>query len=168
MARILCTLLGALSILGWASTSLAQDVTPPFVTAITPATVGPSLATTETFTVTFSESVTGVDISDFTFTSSGIGLAGFGVSGSGGVYTVNVSSISGMGTLRLDLKSSGTGIIDAASNPIAGGFTAGGVRTVGVPAPVAVPTMTEWAMILLGLMLAGVAALTIQRRRTAA
>ena len=37
-----------------------------------------------------------------------------------------------------------------------------------VAAPAAVPTLTEWAMILLGLMLAGVAALAIQRRRRAA
>ena len=36
-----------------------------------------------------------------------------------------------------------------------------------VAAPAAVPTMSEWAMILLGLALAGGAALTIQRRRTA-
>ncbi|MGO4408517.1 MULTISPECIES: IPTL-CTERM sorting domain-containing protein [unclassified Brevundimonas] len=32
------------------------------------------------------------------------------------------------------------------------------------PAPI--PTMTEWAMVLFGVMLAGGAALTIQRRRT--
>ena len=40
-----------------------------------------------------------------------------------------------------------------------------GLNLSGVSAPTAVPTMTEWAMILLGLMLAGFAALTIQRRR---
>jgi len=34
-------------------------------------------------------------------------------------------------------------------------------------APAAVPTLSEWAMILLGAALAGAAALTIQRRRTA-
>ena len=36
------------------------------------------------------------------------------------------------------------------------------------PAPAPVPTMSEWAMILFGLMLAGGAALYIQRRQTAA
>jgi hypothetical protein len=36
-----------------------------------------------------------------------------------------------------------------------------------VPAPTPVPTMTEWAMILLGLMLAGGAAVLIQRRQMA-
>ena len=34
-------------------------------------------------------------------------------------------------------------------------------------APTAIPTLSEWAMILLGILLAGIAALTIQRRRTA-
>lgn len=37
-----------------------------------------------------------------------------------------------------------------------------------VAAPAAVSTMTEWALILLGLMLAGCAAVMIQRRRMAA
>lgn len=37
----------------------------------------------------------------------------------------------------------------------------------GPPAPAAVPTMSEWAMILLGLLLAGGAALMIQKRRFA-
>lgn len=36
-----------------------------------------------------------------------------------------------------------------------------------IAAPAAVPTMSEWATILLGAMLAGAAALTLQRRRTA-
>lgn len=36
------------------------------------------------------------------------------------------------------------------------------------PVPTAVPTLTEWAMILMGLMLAGFAALTLQRRRQTA
>lgn len=134
-----------------------------------PATVGPSLAATEAFTVVFSEAVNGVGIGDFALSTTGTASATMSsVSGSGAVYTVNLSGITGTGNLRLDLNSSGTGIVDGASNPIVGGYTSGGVRTVSAPAPASVPTMTEWAMILLGLMLAGVAALTIQRRRMAA
>lgn len=38
----------------------------------------------------------------------------------------------------------------------------------GVAAPTPVPTLSEWAMILLGVALAGGAALTIQRRPQAA
>lgn len=65
-----------------------------------------------------------------------------------------------------------SGNITNYANPSAG--AAGGVqvpiRLVGSPVslPTPVPTMTEWAMILMGVMLAGVAALTIQRRRTLA
>lgn len=39
------------------------------------------------------------------------------------------------------------------------------LQVVSAVAPAAVPTMSEWAMILLGVLLAGGAALTIQRRR---
>ena len=42
------------------------------------------------------------------------------------------------------------------------------LNTIFVPVPTPVPTMTEWAMILLGVMLAGSAAVIIQRRRMAA
>ena len=38
----------------------------------------------------------------------------------------------------------------------------------GAPAPVPIPTLSEWAMILLGVALAGGAALTLLRRRQAA
>jgi len=52
--------------------------------------------------------------------------------------------------------------------------TSGGViigeasATLSIAAPAPIPTMTEWAMILLGVLLAGSAALMIQRRRMAA
>ena len=42
------------------------------------------------------------------------------------------------------------------------------LQVAAAAAPAAVPTMTEWAMILLGVLLAGGAALTIQRRRLTA
>ena len=66
--------------------------------------------------------------------------------------------------------------MSAASSPVSIATIGGDPATAGpfirppytasVPAPV--PTMTEWAMILLGLMLAGGAAAIIQRRRLAA
>ncbi|WP_271086163.1 IPTL-CTERM sorting domain-containing protein [Brevundimonas sp. NIBR11] len=152
------------------SASAPADITPPTVSSTTPSSSGPSANTTETFTVLFSETVSGVDISDFVLTSTGTaGGTIASVTGSGSTYSVVVNSITGDGTLRLDLKSSGTGIQDSASNPIAGGYTSGSSRTVGQPAPpvtpAPVPTLSEWAMILLGMVLAGGAALYIQRRR---
>lgn len=47
------------------------------------------------------------------------------------------------------------------------GITRKGSGSVTSSLPVSVPAMSEWAMILLGVLLAGGAALNIQRRRTA-
>ena len=65
--------------------------------------------TSVTFRAIFSEAVTGVDASDFTttvvsgsLTSSISGIAVVGTAGT--TYDVTVSSITGSGTLRLDLR----------------------------------------------------------------
>src|SRR5439155_101364 len=83
-------------------------------------------ATSVTFRVTFSESVTGVDSSDFTLTktSTADGTIGTVSPVSGSVYDVPVNTVSGDGTLRLDLNASSTGIADAATNPISGAIPA--------------------------------------------
>lgn len=88
-------------------------------------------ATSVDYTVTFSEAVTGVDLSDFTLTSTGTasGLIS-ALSGSGTTYTVTVSSLTGDGTLRLDLNGSGTGIQNATSVAISGGYTNGATYTL--------------------------------------
>ena len=56
------------------------------------------------FTVTFPNSVTGVDATDFHLTTTGSisGASVSGVSGSGAIYTVTVNTGSGEGTIRLD------------------------------------------------------------------
>lgn len=104
------------------------DVTAPSVESIlrsSPPTQN-TTATSVTFAVNFSENVTGVTSSDFSLTTTGSADGSVGtVSGSGSAYTVTVNSITGTGSLRLDLNAAGTGIQDAASNPIAGGFTGG-------------------------------------------
>jgi len=100
-----------------------------------------SKATSQSFTVTFGEAVTGVDASDFIVTATGTAAGTItGVSGSGATYTVTLGSVTGDGTLRLDLKSSGTGVADAAGNPIASGFAAGQSVTIDNTAPAA-PTI---------------------------
>jgi rhamnogalacturonan endolyase len=84
-------------------------------------------AATVTFRVTFNTPVTGVDASDFTVATTG-GATGAvtGVTAlSGLAYNVTVSSITGSGTLRLNLKASGTGITGPGGVPISGGFTTG-------------------------------------------
>uniref|UniRef100_UPI0025D9041F beta strand repeat-containing protein n=1 Tax=Mucilaginibacter sp. TaxID=1882438 RepID=UPI0025D9041F len=116
------------------STTFAVDNTAPTVSSIALANTSPTNATSVGYTVTFSESVTGVDQSDFNLVGTGASGSITGFSGSGTSYTVTVSSVSGNGTLRLDLKSSGTGISDAAGNAIAAGFT-GQSYTIDTTAP---------------------------------
>jgi len=108
------------------------DHTAPVVNSInrqSPITDTTSL-TSVTNRVTFSEMVTGVDASDFAATAvsgtvSGTVVSVTAVGTTGDIYDVTVSSITGSGTLRLDLKASGTGITDAASNAISGGYSSG-------------------------------------------
>lgn len=90
------------------------------------------------YTITFSESVTGVGTSDFSLTKSGTANGTIsGISESGGVYTLTVSGVTGDGTLRLDLNNANTGITDTAGNIIAdGGYTSGQVYTLDHTAPV--------------------------------
>jgi hypothetical protein len=91
----------------------------------------------------FSESVTGVDASDFTLTTTGVsGAAVSGVSGTDAVYTVTVNTGTGDGTIRLDVVDDDS-IVDAASNPLGSGFTTGEVYDVskGNSAPPSRPTL---------------------------
>jgi rhamnogalacturonan endolyase len=87
---------------------------------------------TVVYRVTFTEPVTGVGQTDFTLTKSG--TAGT-LSGCSTVnpttYDLTASSVSGDGTLRLDLIASGTGITDFAGNAIASAaYTSGQAYTV--------------------------------------
>jgi hypothetical protein len=103
-------------------------------------------ASSVSYTVTFSESVTGVDASDFTLTATGTADGTIAsVSGSGSTYTVTVNTLSGDGTLRLDLKNSGTGIRNGGSIDIAGGYTSGSTYSLDHTAPSApsTPDMTS-------------------------
>jgi len=116
------------------------DTTPPRVGSIVRAAgstnpVPPG--STVTFTVTFSEAVTGVDSTDFVLTTTGdiTGASVTGVTGSGTTYTVTVSTGSGTGTIRLDVNDDDT-IKDAVQNPLGGtgidngDFTGGETFTV--------------------------------------
>ncbi len=88
------------------------------------------------FEVTFSEAVTGVDVNDFELEASSelIGAAISAVSGSGTSYLVSVSDIPAFadGILSIDLKSSGTGIVDVIDGAPTSGFTDGNYFYAGV------------------------------------
>jgi len=126
---------------------IADPVSGPSVSSIN--RVGASALTNASsvnYTVTFSESVTGVDASDFTLTSTGTGSGTIaGVTGSGSVYTVTVNTVAGDGTLRLDLKSSGTGIQNGSSQAIASGYASGQTYTLDhtVPASPSTPDLAS-------------------------
>ncbi|WEM94593.1 Ig-like domain-containing protein [Telluria mixta] len=93
-------------------------------------------ATSVDYTVTFSESVTGVDAGDFALTATGTAAGHISaVSGSGTTYTVTVGSLTGDGTLRLDLNASGTGIQNGSSIAIGGGYTSGATYALDHTAP---------------------------------
>jgi len=80
-------------------------------------------ATTVTFAVTFSEPVTGVDITDFALAKTGTVVTTLTtVTGSGTSYLVTVSGITGNGFLGLNLIKNGT-IKDAASNALSNSLT---------------------------------------------
>ena len=81
--------------------------------------------------VTFAEAVSGVDLADFTLTKSGTAGSLSALSAiSSTVYDVTAASVSGDGTLRLDLNASGTGIVDRAGNAVSGGYSSGQAYTV--------------------------------------
>jgi hypothetical protein len=72
------------------------------------------------FLVTFSEDVTGVDVTDFALALTGTATGSIAsVSGSGSQYTITVDEIMGDGTLGLNLVDDDT-ILDIALNKLGG------------------------------------------------
>lgn len=102
------------------------EINPPFVLSSLRVNPSPTNLETVGFTVTFSESVTGVDtvapFNDFALTTTGVSSAAVsGVSGSGSVYTVTVNTGSGDGTIRLNVVDNDSIVdIDVVGNPLGG------------------------------------------------
>jgi len=116
--------------------SVTVDRTAPTVSSSAPTSTNPTNASLADFAVAFAEPVTGVDTADFTLTPIGVASATISsVSGSGSAYTVTVNTGAGDGTLRLDVKTSGTGVTDLAGNPLSGGFTSGKTYTIDKTTP---------------------------------
>jgi predicted outer membrane repeat protein len=99
----------------------APDTLTPSVVSITLADSSPTALANADFTVTFSESVTGVDdASDFALTTTGVtGASVTTISGSGKTYTVTVNTGTGDGTIRLGIPDTAT-IKDLASRSLGG------------------------------------------------
>jgi len=113
--------------------------TVPSVTSInrqSPLTSGTS-ANTVTWRAVFSEAVTGVDQSDFSVTvlsgnvtSTLASSAVQPVGSDGKTYDITLTNITGLGVIRLDLKNTGTGIINSDGTAINAGFTTGETYTI--------------------------------------
>jgi uncharacterized repeat protein (TIGR02059 family) len=117
----------------------------PIVTAIERAAAAsstvPTAATAVVYTVTFSQPVSGVGLSDFALTATGSAAGTIvAVTGSGDTYTVTVNGVSGDGALRLDLNASGTGIQNGSAIGISGGYSAGETFSLDHTAPAAAST----------------------------
>lgn len=107
------------------------DTTPPSVSAIVRADTDPTNgAASVSWTVTFSEAVTGVDAADFALVQGG-GVSGASIStvtGSGATWTVTASTGTGTGTLGLNLVDNDS-VLDAANNRLGGTGNANGNAT---------------------------------------
>jgi Big-like domain-containing protein len=106
--------------------SPVSDTTPPTVSSINRVDANPTNGSTVHWTVVFSESVTGVDSSDFSLANTGLTSPSItGVSGSGTSYTVTASTGAGSGSLGLNLVDDDS-ITDAAGNKLGGTGTGNG------------------------------------------
>ena len=104
------------------------DLTPPTVSSIKCSCgSNPTNASSVSWTVTFSESVTGVDKTDFALVKTGLGGTPTitGATGSGTTWTVTASTGSGSGTLGLNLVDDDS-IKDTAGNKLGGTGTGNG------------------------------------------
>ena len=103
------------------------DRSAPTVSSINRADANPTSAASVNWTVTFSESVTGVDAADFALANSGLGgtPAITNVTGSGATRTVTASTGTGSGTLGLNLVDDDS-IADGVGNKLGGTGTGNG------------------------------------------
>ncbi|WKY30959.1 DUF4347 domain-containing protein [Pseudomonas donghuensis] len=118
------------------TSSVRVDTVAPQVADIVRVDVSPVASSSVRYTVTFDESVSGVDSPDFALVFSGTasGRIASVTALNGWTYTVLVDSLAGLGTLRLDLKGSGTAIVDSAGNDLGGGLQ-GSVYSIDRVAP---------------------------------
>ncbi len=101
------------------------------VSSIIRADPAPTVAEVVHFTVAFDEVVTGLDLTDFVITTSGVtGAAIDGMSGSGATYTIAVLTGTGAGTIRLDVVDDDS-ILDGSSQPLGGPGVGNGNYTSG-------------------------------------
>jgi autotransporter-associated beta strand protein len=94
--------------------------------------VAATTATEVTFRVNFNEPVIGVDLGDFTLTTTGTatGMLSVLTPRSDRSFDLVLNGVAGEGTVRAELKAAGTGILDLAGNAVSTGFAAGQTFTI--------------------------------------
>lgn len=119
----------------------AVDNVPPSVSSITPSGSPATNASSVSYSVSFDKVASNISTDDFTLIATGTASGNIASvsAASGSSVTVTVNTISGEGSLRLDLKS-GTNIVDASgngngNNGYVAAFTSGSAHTVDTLAP---------------------------------
>lgn len=120
------------------TTGVLVDALAPTPASLTRVDATPSNHSSLSYTLIFSEGVSGVDVSDLTVVTTG--TASGSISSitlvDAKTYTVLIGSVTGVGTLRVDLNASGTGIVDGAGNALGGSGLTGELYDVDHVAPV--------------------------------
>ncbi|WP_440958142.1 Ig-like domain-containing protein [Oceanicaulis sp. LC35] len=121
-----------------ATDTTTKEAQAPQVNSITISGSPAGNAASVDFSVTFSEAAQNISTDDFALTTTGsaTGTIASVSSATGTTVTVTVNTISGDGTIRLDL-SGATNIQDASGNAGPNAYTAGSVHTVDNTAPAA-------------------------------
>ena len=119
----------------------------PIVSSIRRGKPNPTSGASVKFTVTFSESVTGVNtagaLNDFSLTTTGVtGASITGVSGSGASRIVTVNTGSGSGTIRLNVVDNDS-VKDGTNNSLGGPGTGNGSYTSGETYTITKPTNVD-------------------------
>ncbi len=122
------------------TTNARVDNNPPSVSSIVVSGSPSSADSSMAFTVTFDETVANVSTDDFTLVGAGAtGTIASVSASSGSSVNVNIASISGNGTIRVNLNGS-TNIVDGVGNPVPS-YNSGSTHTVAVPTAPGVPTI---------------------------
>lgn len=123
------------------TTNATVDNNPPSVTSIAVTGSPASTDTSMAFTVTFDEAVMNVSTDDFILVGTGTATGTIAsVSASSGTsVNVNIASITGSGTLKVNLNGS-TNIVDDAGNAIPS-YSSGSTHTVAVPTAPGAPAI---------------------------
>ena len=123
------------------STNATVDNNPPSVTSIAVAGSPASTDTSMAFTVTFDEAVVNVSTDDFTLVGTGTatGTIASVSASSGSSVNVDIASITGNGTIKINLNGS-TNVVDDAGNSIPS-YSSGSTHTVAIPTPPGAPTI---------------------------